>query len=254
MDLLLKYRGVFMKFNFYGTSHGLCDAHRACSCTLLTVGENTYVFDAGTDLMAAVNKNDIPLDTIKAVFVTHPHTDHTAGLPSFCDQITWYEPFHICNPAFYFPHKVISVAIDCWRQMFHFDAIAARPSLNYNLYSDGFVYDDGVIKVSALRTDHIKQSFAFLIEAEGKTILYSGDMSYNFTELPRLLGDRAYDLVVCEAAHHARGAVNELLSTINTKNLVINHVEPVRAEALMALEGNVPFNFNIADDGFIKEI
>ncbi len=243
-----------MKFNFYGTSHGLCDAHRACSCTLLTVGKNTYVLDAGTDLMAALNKNDIPLDTVKAIFVTHAHTDHTAGLPSFCDQITWYEPFHICDPEFYFPSKLVSIAIDSWRQMFHPELISLRPELNYNLYSDGFVYEDEYIKISALRTEHINQSFGFLIEAEGKTILYSGDIKYGFTDLPRLLGDRKYDLVVCEGAHHPVGTVNDLLSSINTKSLVINHVEPVRAQAMSVLKDTAPFEFNIAFDGFIKEL
>jgi ribonuclease BN (tRNA processing enzyme) len=243
-----------MKFNFYGTSHGLCDAHRACSCTLITVGKNTYVIDAGTDLMAAVNKNDIPLDTIKAVLVTHPHSDHTAGLPGFCDQITWYKPFHICDPVFLFPSSVVSIAVDCWRQMFHGDHISSRSELNYNIFTEGVVYEDDVIRFTALKTDHMKNAYAFLIEAEGKTVLYTGDMSYNFPELPRLLGDRSYDLVVCEAAHHTPGAVNDMLSRLNTKKLVINHVQPDRGNEIAKLKENVPFELDIAFDGFIKEV
>lgn len=84
--------------------------------------------------------------------------------------------------------------------------------------------------------------------------MYSGDIKYGITDLPRLLGDKKYDLVVCEGAHHPVGTVNDLLSSINTKSLVINHVESVRAQAMSVLKDTALFEFNIAFDGFIKEL
>ena len=90
------------------------------------------------------------------------------------------------------------------------------------------------------------------MEAEGKTIFYSGDMGYGLPEYLTLLGDKHYDLVVCETAHHNPGTINDKLLLTNTDYLIMNHVNPNREEAIV-LE-NPPFKFKIAKDGDIVEI
>ncbi len=241
-----------IKINFIGTSHGFPDAHRQCSSTFITVSGNTYIIDAGCDIGAAININDIPLESIKGVFITHPHGDHLNGIHGFCDFITWYKPFHVCQPKFMFPDKACIIAIEAWRKFITDKHYYLRPDLDFNVYSEGVIFDDGVLKVTAVKTQHIERSYAFILEAEGKRLFFSGDMIYNLSEYPAILGEEHYDLVVCETAHHDLGTINEKLLETNTDFLVMNHVNPEREQALKVV--NPPFKFMIAKDGDIVEI
>ena len=39
-----------MRLTFLGSSHGLPEANRKCSCILVEIGENRYLMDMGTDI------------------------------------------------------------------------------------------------------------------------------------------------------------------------------------------------------------
>lgn len=241
-----------IKINFVGTSHGFPENHRQCSSTFFTVGGNTYIVDAGADIGAALNKNDIPLESVKAIFITHPHGDHLNGILGLCDYITWYKPYHACNPKFMFPDKACIIAIENWRRFILDNNYYIRPDLDFNVYSAGVIFDDGILKVTAVKTAHISSSHAFILEAEGKRIFYTGDMVYNLSEYPRILGDHHYNLVICESAHHDPGTANEKLMHTNTDMLIMNHISLSREEELKRLKP--PFTYKMAFDGDIVEI
>lgn len=239
-----------MKILFVGTSHGIPEPQKSTSATFLCIGEHTYIIDGGADISQALRRYDIPHASVKAVFITHMHGDHFDGMPAFCDQIRWY--YRDCDPQFFFPNPKCAELLRLWS-----DTIVNplyTKDYHFNTYQAGVIYDDGIIKVTAIKTNHIDLSYGFLIEAEGKTVYFSGDMSYNIVEFKDLLGDKHYDLVVCEAAHHAPGALNDMLKTVDTDHLIMNHLEPVREEALGALKGNTPFKFDIAYDSMLVEI
>ena len=116
------------------------------------------------------------------------------------------------------------------------------------------IFDDGVVKVTAIQNKHTDRSFSFYVEAEGKKLFFSGDLGYGFGEYLDLLGDKQYDLVVCEGAHHAPGTVNDLLAKTNTKQMIINHINLEREPALVQFCATAPFPCQMAEDGLTVEI
>ena len=72
-----------IRITFLGTSHGVPEKDRFCSSTLIEIGDDRYLVDMGGPVTETLIRRDIPLETIKAVFITHPHGDHTNGLIGF---------------------------------------------------------------------------------------------------------------------------------------------------------------------------
>lgn len=79
-----------MKITFLGASHGVPEANRRCSCTMVEVSGRYYFVDMGIMAIDELVTRGIPVDAVKGIFITHMHGDHTNGLFSFVDLITWY--------------------------------------------------------------------------------------------------------------------------------------------------------------------
>ena len=56
--------------------------HRHGIATAVVVGEQYYLVDAGVGVGRQLERADLPLDNMRAMFVTHLHSDHTVDLPS----------------------------------------------------------------------------------------------------------------------------------------------------------------------------
>ncbi len=183
-----------MKITFIGSSHGVPEAHRKCSCIMMEIGGNIYFLDMGTNAIDALRKRDMAVEDVKAVFVTHMHGDHTNGLISFIDLITWY--FKSADPVVCLPDIRAGKIIRDW-----LDVTQNRDQKNirYREIRAGIVYDDGCLKMTAIPTRHCENSFAYLAEAGGKRILFTGDLQNPKVDFPVTEGK--IDLAVCEAAH-----------------------------------------------------
>src|SRR5215831_19805582 len=64
-----------------GTGHPLPRPDRFGPSTLVRVGDKTLLFDAGRGVPIRMRQLKVPLGKIDVVFLTHYHSDHTAGLP-----------------------------------------------------------------------------------------------------------------------------------------------------------------------------
>jgi len=241
-----------MKLTIAGAGHGVPECHRFCTSLFLQVGENTYIFDAGAPISALLERLDIPHGSVKGVFITHAHADHLNGLPAFCSELMWWPGYDDCAPIFCYPEQKCIDAVNNWIETLLESTI--RQSLQSKVYAEGVIFDDGVIRVSALRNNHSNISYSFKVEAEGKTLFFSGDLGYGFGEYLGLLGDDIYDLVVCEGAHHDPGTVNDILAKTPAKRLVINHINPEREPYLRKLESNTSFPCCLAEDGLQIEL
>lgn len=60
-----------------------------------------------------------------------------------------------------------------------------------------------MICITAFKTKHIDPSYAYLVEAVGKRVLFGGDLCNKGTQedFPVSVLDKPLDLAVCEAAH-----------------------------------------------------
>lgn len=212
-----------MKITILGSSHGLPEAHRKCSSILVEIGENRYLIDAGTDITEQFATKNIPLSSVRAFFITHMHGDHTNGLIPYLLLCHWY--YTDADPLVFLPGNLekTKAAIEGW--------IACNSSLpprayRYKSVACGEIYNDGIIKVTAFEVKHLKPSYAYLLEAEGKRVLFSGDLSHNgpSDDFPISVLDAPLDLAVCEAAHFdATDYLPIFKNNPNLKKLCFNH-------------------------------
>lgn len=239
-----------IKIIFAGTSHGIPEKDRFCSATFIEIDGKIYIIDAGAPISKLLLQYGLCHKDVKGIFVTHAHGDHLEGLPEFCNQITWY--YRDASPGIYLPEKRCVDMLRGWvrdiQQIDHDD-------LSLHHYQSGPMYKDETIEVEAIPTRHIPSAHAFRIRTKNKTLLFTGDMSWNYPEFPGLLGGLHYDLVVCESAHNTSLAdCIGILSQADTTHMVINHINPAKLAGIEALRDTLPFKFKLAYDGFTLEL
>ena len=242
-----------MKWIVAGASHGVPEKHRFCTSIFLQIEENTYIFDAGAPISGLLQYHDISHGSVKAVFITHSHSDHVNGLPAFCSELMWWDLYRqTCDPLFYYPEQKCIDAVEGWINTL--GVAVRREPLKQQVYEEGLIFDDGVLRVTARRNKHINPAYSFFVEAEGKKILLTGDLGYGFVDYLDVLGEDHYDLVFCEGAHHDPGTVNGLLAKTPTDRMVIHHLNLEREPYLVEFAKTAPFPCQIAEDGLTVEL
>ena len=234
-----------MKITFLGSSHGVPEPHRRCSCTLIEVGENRYFIDMGIMAVEELVNRGIEVDSIKAVFITHMHGDHTNGLISFVDLCSWV--YKTAEPKIFLPKTEGKEAMYNW---FNVTGTKAR-ELDFSEVRDGVIFDDGVIKVTAIRTKHCDVSYAYILQAEGKAVLFTGDLFYHPEEdFPQLAKEIPLELAVCECAHFSADKYEPIFKECDVKRVIINHYSQRFVPSIMNLTERMPeLGIKTASDG-----
>ena len=275
-----------MLITIHGTNSGWWPLkERHYTAWTLKTAHGLYWFDAGDNAGFSACERNLPILNTKAIFLSHPHYDHVGGLP----QILWlifrvkclrgYEPE--CNEMkplfsdtplkgdFKDPDSALpeigvyttrSETVPLIQEFFKYTE--ADFDLGYPLATHGIkqgvIHDDTVVRVEARPTKHLGMtetgeplSWAFRIQCEGKTIMYSGDFRYLSD-----LGDwlEGADLFLFENAHvKAVDICGELkrvnsrfgrlvfmhhtLETLYGKDTVIQEVHRIIPEAEFAQDG-----------------
>ena len=217
-----------MKITFLGTAAGLPAKNRATASTVIEVGEKLYLIDAGMPVVNRLIDFGFDLEAVKAVFITHTHTDHVLGLLDLIRCVNIEKIFPTAEIDYYTPEDSLVTAIDSY-----FNAVIQpiRYEVNrFHTYGAGVIFDDGTLRVSAIPTAHMavagKPSFAFLVEAEGKRVVFSGDLSSHLTDsdIPGVVYDEDVDLFVLELAHFSIDELKAHIDGMKMKKLVFNHI------------------------------
>ena len=243
-----------MRITFFGSSHGVPEANRHCSCAMITVGEGEgaarYFIDMGMQAIDELVTRGIPVESVRAVFITHMHGDHTNGVISFADLCNWY--FTDASPKLFFPE---AEGIDAMKAWIKANGNLLRDGIGTDTVSEGEVYDDGVLRVSAYRTQHCKVSFSYLVEAEGKRVLFTGDLRGPSVDLPLDAARGGLDLMICECAHFDGTDYAGVLSALPVRRVVVNHYAPHKIPSLLELKSQVaPLPVALANDGMEIEL
>jgi len=200
---------------------------------MIEISGRYYFIDMGTPPIDHLVTAGIPVDAVKGVFITHMHGDHTNGLVSFVDLLSWY--FKSADPVICLPDLEGVIAIENWIK-----ATQSTPrALRYKEVREGEIFDDGFLKVTAIPTRHIESSFAFFLEAEGKIMLFTGDLKHPDRDFPAIVKERETDLLVCESAHF--NAIDYLphLQACKTKLVIINHYQVQMIPSILQLAAQI---------------
>lgn len=215
-----------VKLTTMGTSHGDPTKIRFNTSNTLEVGDNIYLIDAGVPVNALyIRKYSNDFSKVRAIFITHMHDDHVGGLPSFIKSLIKY-PSKDQHTHIFLPENA-EKQLRSWLLSMHlsnFDNL-----ITFHKVNEGSVYDDGTIKVTAFGTRHIKSegepiTFGYLFEAEGKRMLYSGDLTMDFSDFPMKALEKGVDLCVCECTHYPIALAVERLAKAKIGRFLFNHV------------------------------
>lgn len=245
-----------MKIRFLGTSHGLPAADRFCSSTMIEVNGVVYVIDAGGPLLdMLVRAGKTPVD-VKGIFITHDHADHMAGLYGFLDAVNWY--YKEAAMKIFVPEQRVCELLSALLT-FVGDRPVDESRICWEFVEEGLVYEDENIRITASPTDHLKKfgrpAYSYLVEAEGKKIVFTGDISQwlEAEDYPVAAMNQDTDVVICEFAHFTPEQIGVYMEKTKTKQFWFNHVglskKFDRFEAIKELGKRVPYPVFAAHDG-----
>ncbi|QNK03709.1 MBL fold metallo-hydrolase [Dyella telluris] len=232
-------------------------ADRAAPASAIVVDGVTYVIDCGNGVARQMVKAGLDLGSIRDVFITHQHSDHTADYGNLL-WLAWSGPLH--TPVDTWGPPPLAEMTRLFLAMNDNDirtrmADEGRPPLAplirpHELNGPGLVMQDARVKVTAALVQHppVEPAFAYRFDCPDRSIVFSGDTrpSENLVALARgadvLVHEVMYlpaldTLIATEpnatrlrehllASHTTTEQVGRIATEAGVKTLVLNHFVP----------------------------
>ncbi len=244
-----------MKLYTLGTSHGATEIGRVCSGNLLEVNGAYYLFDCGGSVEAKMTNMKLPINEIKAVFITHMHEDHAGSLSAIVKRFLVYMNKEK-SVELYLPEQNGMVAFQNWLRALHMEP--DESIVSFFSVQAGEIYRDENIIVTAIPTAHMMggkfPSFAYVIATQDKKFLYTGDLAHDFHDYPDILFKEEFDAVLCELVHFNFEMNLDTILKTKTKKLIFTHMSLSKAAQVKEKEAVFPFKVTIAEDDMCIEI
>jgi ribonuclease BN (tRNA processing enzyme) len=175
-----------------GTAGGpLPRKDRAQSSNLLVVNGTLYLIDAGGGVTGRVVQSGYDYLKVGKIFITHPHSDHTAGLATLLVS-EWeqarHEPIDIYGGGV---EALVKGAIDYLTPNAEIRWAEGKRTPMADVFhghdvAPGLIYQDSNIKVMAVENTHFNfppgsppygkyKSFAYRFETPDRVVLFTGD-------------------------------------------------------------------------------
>ena len=246
-----------MKLYTLGTSHGATEENRSCSINLLEVEGSYYLFDSGGDAEAKIKNLGIDPGKVKAIFISHMHIDHVAGLPALSKRYLLHYNKNNNKADVFFPEERAIEPFFYWLDVTHYK-FQSREPFDIKVIDAGVIYNDGTITVTAIPTKHIENgkfpSFAFMVETNNKRFLYTGDLSPSFDDFPKIVFEKNFDLILCELVHFDVEKNLPTISKAKTKKIIFTHVSLKKIPILLDNIASLPFSCEVAEDVSVYDI
>ena len=170
-----------------------------------------YWFDAGDGCGDTAHLMGLDVRRIRRIFISHSHIDHTGGLPHLLSVIRKLVSRDPDGPAADVEidapdPEVVDAALTLMRRR---ETLPAKLNISFRrIEHGGVLFDDDGIRVECIPNGHLAKkpdgefaSFSFLIKAEGKRIIFSGDVK-SWQDYEVFLQDGC-DLLMMESGHHS---------------------------------------------------
>lgn len=173
-----------MKVKFYGTSNANPRLGRGQTCIYVEADGFGHVLDCGDGATTKLWLDEtLDWSRLRALLVSHLHPDHAAGMffllhllherakgnPAW--DIHSFDAFRLCVPLGRGSKKLTGClgALHVGRETLSYN-------LNYEYYAPGQPFSAGALTVTPFPTSHCEDAHSFALEAEGKRLVFSGDL------------------------------------------------------------------------------
>jgi ribonuclease Z len=229
-------RSSDFRVTLLGTGTPIPRPDRFGPSTLVEVGDQKFLVDAGRGATIRLNQLNIPMGRIDVLFFTHYHSDHTSGIPDL--WLTSWLTSHFGQRTT--PMRIIAPVGAKTLMAKLAEAYAADIKIRLEdeklppqgivttveeFDRDGTVYHANGVNVIAFEVNHgdaIKPAYGYRFEYRGRSAVISGDTRYNQNVLK--YGQGA-DLLLHEVAM----ARPELLSEAYIQRILAHHTMPREA-------------------------
>lgn len=230
-----------MTVTLLGTGSPSPNPERFSQSILIEAGDEQLVFDMGRGVTIRLTQLGIPFGAIDAHFITHMHSDHLSGFPDLW-LTGWLptpygsreEPMVVYGPAGTVDmtehlteafKEDIRIRLD--------DELLPPEGIAFDAHdiAPGEVYSSGGVTVTAFEVNHgekIKPAYGYKIEYDAKSVVISGDTTYDerIAEMAR-----GADLLIHEVAS-IDPAIQEEFPRF--KEIAAHHTSPEEAGRIFA--------------------
>jgi len=202
--------------------------------TLIEVGSEKFIVDAGRGAMQRIYQLGIPFGEITGLFITHHHSDHVVGFPDLW-LTGWIgrpwgkrrQPLHVWGPVGtqqMMEHLPLAFAVDIRvrRKNYPVDGVKL---LAHEIEEGEVLHRDG-IRVSAFKVDHGGEdlpAYGYRIDYRDHAAVLSGDTTFNENLIEHSQG---VDVLVHEVTAATESAAE---SSEQLKRIASNHTTPEQA-------------------------
>lgn len=248
-----------------GTGGGpIARVSRSQPANLLEVGDRTYLIDVGAGTPRQIVRAGKRLNAIDAVFITHLHFDHTAGLPAFL-ALDWQD--RRSKPVtVYGPPGTRDLVANALRFLGSGEGIF-RPELpdlsamdtlfsgrDLDVTSAAQVYSDGVVTVRAVENTHYStmrlpprsygedRSYSYRFDTPDRSIVFTGDTGPSpaveaLAKGADILVSEVIDLPAILDSLRKRGAATAINQQPLIEHMEREHLTPENVGKLAAAAG-----------------
>ena len=249
-----------IKVFFCGTGGPLPNSGRAQSCTAVQAGDALYLVDNGVGGWNTLRGMRAPVTSLKAILITHLHSDHIAGVGEAAEQ-SWIngrvEPLTLIGPdgvdnlakgfnLVYERDRVFRKAHHEHGDVkFPLDAVKIRSRIVSIPEPDGSAnaLEDDELTITAIRVAHdpVSPAFGYRFDYKGRSVVISGDTKF---WPPLGVAAKGSDVLIHEAQNNAMMlAASRRASRVNARgaallaDTVTYHTEPRQAADLARSAG-----------------
>ena len=164
----------------------------AQACIMIQAEDRMFIVDVGDGSVRNLSSWRVPLEDLKAVLITHLHSDHFSDLADLhlmswvardrSKKLTVFGPEGIENVTKGF--ELAYTYDSLYRNEHHGDIIAPFDVVGYEpftLQGDSVIYDENDLKITAFLVSHkpVDPAYGFRFDYKGRSIVISGDTIYD---------------------------------------------------------------------------
>jgi len=171
-----------------GTGNPNPDPGRMGPAVAVVSGERVYLVDCGPGVVRRAAEAGLAMEQLTRAFVTHLHSDHTAGYPDliFTPAVTGRkQPFEVYGPPGL--RAMTAHVMKAWKEDMDIRLHGLEPSVAQAYVvkardvKPGVIYRDAAMRIVAFPVNHgaWKHAYGYRFEAKDKVIVISGDTTYS---------------------------------------------------------------------------